>query len=550
MKQLSRRKFFEESIALKKLNEHSTIKAAYKDPSNTQLPRHLMKTSTGIAPYSGTFGEEELRHLLKRTLFGISYSDLTFFKNKSLTEVINSLLTIPDNLPEPPLNHYSYNPALPDPDVPAGSTWVNAPVSPTLEGQRRVSFKGWWAGLQFNRQPNIREKMTLFWHNHFATESAIVLDSRFVYKHHSLLRQNCLGNFKELVRQVCIDPAMLVYLNGKDNTKTAPDENFARELQELFTVGKDLPNHYTEEDVRAAAKVLTGWRINRNGISSSFDPNAHDTGNKQFSAFYNNTVIQGRSGSTAGTDELNDLMTMLFNQQEVSKYICRKLYRYFVYYVIDESVEKNVIEPLATVFRNNNYQIKPVLETLLKSEHFFDPLNRACMIKSPSDYLVGLARNFQLALPGSGNIQQQYTHFIYAQQVMAAIGQDLGDPPSVAGWPAYYEDPQFYELWINSDTLPKRNQSAEGLLYTGFNRQNFLLKIDTLQLVSGFSNPSNPNELLNDALKILFQMPLSASHIQTVKKASYLEGKKKIIIGQMPGLHGKAIQEMLFSKMQ
>lgn len=527
MKQLSRRKFFEESIALKKLNEHSTIKAAYKDPSNTQLPRHLLKTSTGIAPYSGTFGEEELRHLLKRTLFGISYSDLTYFKNKSLTEVLNSLLTIPDNLPEPPLNHYSYNPALPDPDVPAGSTWVNAPVSPTLEGQRRVSFKGWWAGLQFNRQPNIREKMTLFWHNHFATESAIVLDSRFVYKHHSLLRQNCLGNFKELVRQVCIDPAMLVYLNGKDNTKTAPDENFARELQELFTVGKDLPNHYTEEDVRAAAKVLTGWRINRNGISSSFDPNAHDTGNKQFSAFYNNTVIQGRSGSTAGTDELNDLMTMLFNQQEVSKYICRKLYRYFVYYVIDESVEKNVIEPLATVFRNNNYQIKPVLETLLKSEHFFDPLNRACMIKSPSDYLVGLARNFQLALPGSGNIQQQYTHFIYAQQVMAAIGQDLGDPPSVAGWPSYYEDPQFYELWINSDTLPKRNQSAEGLLYTGFNRQNFVLKIDTLQLVSGFSNPSNPNELLNDALKILFQMPLSASHIQTVKKSFLLGGQEE-----------------------
>ncbi|MDZ4667222.1 MAG: DUF1800 domain-containing protein [bacterium] len=497
----------------------------YKDPSNKYLPRHLQKTSTGIGLYQGTWGNDQILHLLRRTLFGVKKSDLDFFKNKTLSESIDILLTLPTNPPLPPLNHYSYNLALPDPNVPIGSTWINAPQSPTLNGPRIQSLKYWWAGLLLNQDRSIREKMTLFWHHHFATECFTVQESRFSYKHHALLRSMCLGNFKELVKQITMDPAMLIYLNGDKNTKTAPDENYARELQELFTVGKDLPNHYTEEDVKQVAKILTGWRINRTTISSLFDLTKHDTSNKTFSAFYNNTVITGRTNTNAGIDELNDLLTMIFAQQEVAKYICRKLYRYFVYYVIDESVETNVIAPLATVFINNNYEIKPVIETLLKSEHFFDILNFACMIKPPLDHLVGLARQTNISFPSESNVQQSYGHWQTIQQYAIVLSQDLGDPPNVAGWPAYYEDPQFYELWINSDSLPKRNSVCDLLVYYGFTRNGYKLIIDCIAFANQFTSPENPNLLLDQILLVLYPMPISATTKTFMKNSFLLSGQ-------------------------
>jgi uncharacterized protein (DUF1800 family) len=318
---------------------------------------------------------------------------------------------------------------------------------------------------------------------------------------------------------------MLVYLNGDKNTKTAPDENYARELQELFTVGKDLPNHYTESDVQQAAKILTGWRINRNTVSSFFDATKHDSSNKTFSSFYGNTVISGRTNAAAGLDELNDLLTMIFAQQEVAKYICRKIYRYFVYYVIDESVEANVIVPLANIFRNGNYEIKPVIDTLLKSEHFFDVLNRACMIKPPMDHLIGLSRQTNLAFPSASNVQQSYGHWQSIQQYGIVLSQDIGDPPNVAGWPAYYEDPQYYELWINSDSLPKRNSLCDLLLYIGFSRNGFKLMIDSIAFAGQFSTPENPNVLLDQILALLYPMDISATTKTGLKTSFLLSGQ-------------------------
>jgi uncharacterized protein (DUF1800 family) len=219
------------------------------------------------------------------------------------------------------------------------------------------------------------------------------------------------------LNQSCVS-FLVAMFKANQNTKTAPDENYARELQELFTIGKNLSSHYTEEDVKQAAKVLTGWRTNRTTITSFFDSPKHDTGNKTFSAFYNNTVITGKTGANAGIDELNDLLNMIFQQQEVAKYIVRKIYRFFVYYIIDESVETNVIVPLANVFRNNNYEIKPVIETLLKSEHFHDPLNSGCMIKAPIDHVIGLARQTNLVFPDNSDIQKQYNHWYLVRLIL------------------------------------------------------------------------------------------------------------------------------------
>ncbi|OYU96535.1 MAG: hypothetical protein CFE21_09125 [Bacteroidetes bacterium B1(2017)] len=497
----------------------------YVDPSNKDLPRHLQKTSTGINPYQGTWGDAQIMHLLRRTLFGVSKADLDFFKTKTMVQSVDFLLTLPTNPPPPPLNHYGYNTGQADPDVANGETWVNAPANPNLNGARIQSLKFWWAGLMLNQDRSLREKMTLFWHNHFSTEMISVQEARLSYKHHALLRSMCLGNFKELVKQISIDPAMLIYLNGEKNTKTAPDENYGRELQELFTVGKDLTAHYTEEDVKQAARVLTGWRTNRAGLTSFFDSTKHDTGNKTFSSFYNSTTITGRSNSQAGLDELNDLLTMIFAQQEVAKYICRKLYRYFVYYVIDESVETNVIVPLANLFRNNNYELKIVVETLLKSEHFYDVLNQACMIKQPVDHVVGLARQTNLVYPSASNVQVLYGHWQITQQYPLILGQDIGDPPNVAGWPAFYQEPQYYELWINSDSLPKRNSLCDYLLYSGYTKFSYKLIIDCVGFAEQFPNASNPNLLLDQILQLLYPVDISSTVKTTLKTSFLLSGQ-------------------------
>lgn len=353
---------------------------------------------------------------------------------------------------------------------------------------------------------SIREKMVLFWHNHFATQASEVFFGKFNYLHNVKLREYALGNFKELTKAITLDGMMLIYLNGFLNEKDAPDENYARELQELFTIGKDDPNHYTEEDVVQAARVLTGWTLDfANNWDTIFYPFNHDTGNKQFSSFYNNTVIQG---SSDGEAELDALLDMIFAKEQVARFLCRKLYRWFVYYKIDAQVEQNVIEPLAEIFRNNNYEIKPVLEALLKSEHFFDAVNKGCFIKTPVDVVVGTLRTYGLQLPAvtiwDGFVQE------YFQNVMLADMQMLpGDPPNVAGWQAFRQFPQYYRMWINSDTARNRNFYTDVLTTASFESYEAELKIDHIAFASEFDHPEDPNLLIDDMVRLLLPRPVS-----------------------------------------
>lgn len=479
-------------------------------PQKATQSRRML--STGLTEYKGSFGRAELQHLLRRTLFGVKKSELDALSSLTLSQVVDLLITPLATAPAPPVNNY--NATYADPNVALGSTWVNAPYTDgTLNFHRTLSFKSWWMGQMLDQQPNITEKMVLFWHNHFATEVNTVQDARLSYHHNALLRTHALGNFKTLTRDVTKDASMLIYLNGYLNSKAAPDENYARELQELFTLGKGPDSKYTEDDVKAAARVLTGWRINRAGNPPGvyFDITRHDTINKQFSSFFGNKVIIGRSTSTAGDDELAELLDMIFAQNEVAKYVCRRLYKFFVYYELTPEVETNVITPLADVFRKNNYDIRPVLAALLKSEHFFDPLNRACYIKSPMDHLVGFSREWNLVFPGSASLDQQYSAWNSLRGYGQIIGMDLGDPPNVAGWPAYYQSPQFYELWINSDSFPKRNQLQDLLITVGFKVRTTTIIGDVYAMAKQFPNPDKADNLIDDSLAFLLALPVGTN---------------------------------------
>lgn len=491
------------------------------------------RTSSGLSPYTGTWSQAEVVHLLKRTMFGARPVDISYFLTKTMSQAVDELLNPIASFPSPPVKDYATtDAATPDLDVAPGATWIQSiNYDGVIQSGRIASLKRWWNGVLLNQDRSIREKMTLFWHNHFATQMTEVVFGNLSYKHVHLLRTDALGNFKQMVKDVTLDPAMLIYLNGVQNRKAAPDENYARELMELFTLGKENNPNYTEADVQAAARVLTGWQIDttNNTFPSVFNLTRHDTANKQFSSFFNNTVIVGRTGSTAGELELNDLLNMIFSKQlEVSRFMARKLYRFFVYSEIDAAAETNVIEPLALQLRSSNWEIKPALALLFKSEHFYDVINRGAQIKTPLDHVIGYCREWNLVFP---DVTTNYADAYGMWNLILAMGilgqQNIGDPPSVAGWPAYYQIPQYYELWINTDTLPKRNQFTDGITAVGYAYNNKLLIMDPVGYTKTLKNPADPNTLMNEVLDRIYSIALSQQSKDQLKKDFLLSGQEQ-----------------------
>ncbi|MCB0529805.1 MAG: DUF1800 domain-containing protein [Saprospiraceae bacterium] len=483
------------------------------DLTAAQFPETEFTLSGDLTPYTGPWGPEHAAHLLRRTTFGANKSQIDQLVALGSAEAaVDYVLNVPTTAPAPPVNNYN-GPDFTDPTVPAGQTWINAQYNLDAEVYRIESWRGWWLDRMIRSDANIQEKMTLFWHTHFATRTETALWGRASYLYNKTLRENALGNFKDFVKAITLDPCMLIFLNGFLNNVTAPDENYARELQELFTVGKESASTYTEDDVVAAARVLTGWRINFLNATTFFDVNAHDTGFKVFSSFYNNTVIQG---STDGHQELDALLDMIFQKQEVAEFICRKIYRFFLYYKIDATVEADIIQPLAQIFRNNNYEIKPVMEALLNSEHFFDAYNKGCFIKTPLDLVVGVMRNYNLQIPGS----TPYDEFQMRLLINYGSGnlQMLpGDPPNVAGWQAFRQSPGYYRMWINSDTMRNRNIITDVLSFFKISTDNDDLSIDHIEFAKQFDHPEDPNQLIDDTLRILLPMDISAAKKQLLK---------------------------------
>jgi uncharacterized protein (DUF1800 family) len=466
------------------------------------------RISSGLNLYNGAWTANEVSHLLKRTMFGAKNSDIEYFLNLTPDSAVEELL---NNGPvvDTPLRDYGliedeFGVMHDDLGVVQGQTWVNDLntlsddiVKSSINGLRVSSLFKWWCGLIINQNRSIKEKMILFWHHHFSVQQEEAGgNATILWRHHQLLRNSALGNVSQLVKDVTIDPAMLFHLNGYLNSKLAPDENYAREMQELFTVGRGPDSLYIENDVIAAARVLTGWRVDGVTLTSNLDAGAHDTGTKQFSAFYGNTTI-----SNNGAQEVDDLVNMIFTTTEAARFICRKLYKWFVYYVIDEDTEANVIAPMAEILRANNFEIRPVLATLLKSEHFFDPLNQSCYIKSPFDIIAGTLREFNVSFPPYTDWQNGYPLFYNLFDKASAMQQTLFNPPDVSGWPAYYQEPMYYELWVNSNSLPRRANFTDSLIADGV--------LDVRAFANYSSNPADPNQLVSDVVSLLLRYPLS-----------------------------------------
>jgi uncharacterized protein (DUF1800 family) len=355
--------------------------------------------------------------------------------------------------------------------------------------------------------------MTLFWHNHFVTQINTIRQPNYSFYYYKTLRENALGNFRTFTEKITIDAAMLSYLNGNENVVGRPNENFAREILELFTIGKGpqiAPGNYTtytEDDVLEAARVLTGWRTLRDTSDTRFFAALHDRSDKQFSSAFGNATIKYN-----GEEEYKDLIAMILEKDETAKHICRKIYRWFVYYEIDEQTEANVIAPMADIFRQNDYEIKPVLRALFSSAHFYDNWNIGCVIKSPIDFVANIYRQIELEFPTDYNGQYQ-AWLALGVQYAAVQEMLLGEPPSVAGWPAMHQSPGYHRFWITSVSAPYRAVLGDYLAGVEEIRgRGYSLRFNELALAEQTSLPSDPNQLIKDLAD--FFLPLEITDLQ------------------------------------
>ena len=482
--------------------------------------------------FSGNWTSKEARHLLKRTSFGITEVLVSEAVSLGLPGTIDKLFE-QSPLPEPPSKYLldgTGNGEIIDPDANYGETWINGSPIPTSANSQeknkilksRTKSLYAWSFLQMqNAEISIREKLTLFWHNHFVAENT---NPHREYFYISILRNNALGNFKELTKQITTDPNMLIYLSGSQNSNTAPNENYSRELLELFSIGKGAAvgngdyTNYTEDDVVQMAKALTGWKVkglnNPDTLTSFFSNNKHTTGDKNLSHRFNNAII-----SENGENEYKDLIDKIFEQEECSKFIMKKLYRWFVNAEISEDIETHIIEPLAENIRNNNYEIEPALKILLSSEHFFE--NTFCMIKSPIDLILSATKSLLLSAPTS-SINEEYEFALILYLATSDIGQSIFHHPDVAGWKAYYQKPLYYKTWVNNYLLPKRLEYCKVLVTGGIlliDEKSYIVPplVPVLLIVSSITTAEDPIILIRSLTNQLFNYEISQNQIDSLK---------------------------------
>lgn len=360
---------------------------------------------------------DEARHLLSRTGFGGRGEEIRQLMRHDYTPGVDRLL-----------NQTHQRASVTPP------SWIDEPLpfrqmrklSPDKRRayrkkitKRWLELKAWWYQEMLVTDSPLTEHMTLFWHNHFTSSLRKVKWPNFMHQQNALLRKHALGNFRELLHAISRDPAMVLYLDNQTNRIGRPNENFAREVLELFTLGE---GHYTETDIKEAARAFTGWHVNRRKGRFRIRHWLHDDGIKTF---------LGRQGNFDG----DDIIDIILQQPQTATYITTKLWKEFV----SEKPDPKEIERLANLFRKNDYELKPLLRAILLSPAFRDPRNRGTLVKSPVELVVGTLRGLKVpvAKPERLAIAGRY------------LGQDILDPPNVKGWKGG-------NAWITTTTLLAR----------------------------------------------------------------------------------------------
>ncbi len=360
-------------------------------PATSQDNRQLIKPLPPLTNY------EKMAHLLRRASFGATPEEIEQRLANGLDATIDWLV-----------NYEKVDDPFED---------IASKLSPDRNVRQFADIQSWWLKRMVETRRPLQEKMALFWHNHFATSIEKVRFPLFMYQQNMLFRKYALGNFREILLEISKDPAMLIWLDSNSNRKGAPNENYGRELMELFTLSF---GNYTEQDVKEAARAFTGWYLNREG-QFFFNAAQHDNGIKTF---------LGHTGNLNG----EDIIDILAKHDATAHYISKKLFSFFAY----PEPESSVVDHFAQIYLKSNYSIKAVVEAILRSDEFYSDRAFFAQVKDPTQFMVGSLR----LLGGTTKTNN-------AVGAMRRMGQSLFDPPNVKGWDGGL-------VWITTTTLFER----------------------------------------------------------------------------------------------
>ena len=477
----------------------------------TRNDEALTDVNTALAPYTGDWNTSTAAHLLRRTTMGPRLDEINEFARLSTPQAVDRILEkLP--APPPPVMHRSEGETV----IRIGETWVNAGRPKRGGNWRGQSLKGWlfeWLGTS---EMNIQAQMMLFWINYFGFTGTP--DVRMDYKRIKYFQANGTGSFKKMIEMITVDPGMLHHLNGKENSERHPNENYAREFLELYSIQKgdliapDDYGTYTEQDVIEVARIFTGWRLrpflNNPAvvpIESRFDPERHDTGEKILSYHFDNAVINNH-----GKDEYKVLIDVVFQQRQTARSFCRELYRYFVFSDLSDQVESTVIEPMTDLLINSNFEIKPVLKVLFNSRHFYDINLRGAIIKHPIDFELSILRPLKsLQHVEWPSLQRRYEAYSLQSVQAELLGMHFLRMPTVAGLSAYHQEPVYYRAWISPSALQLRQKNMENTTSRGYSTRGVSHRLDWKAFLKELSDASDPDKLVEDSATIFHCFPLN-----------------------------------------
>lgn len=480
-----------------------------------------------LSPLNEVLTYRKAKHLVRRASYVFDKDTINSFVGLTIEEALNQLSSSETNTWNEP-----YDP-LPteDPD----GYWLSStelPNSFDSQGRKRRIVASWW-WYNALQQTTLKHKLTFFLHTSFTVskDDGSGTSTHF-YDHLRLLDFYAYGNIKTLAKKITFDNSMLAYLDNTTNNANNPNENYAREFLELFTIlkGPQIANgdytNYTELDIQQAAKVFSG--IKTQNDRSLIDPdtnipigrvsvNNHDTTNKTFSHAFNNQTITGGNSEASIINELDSFVEMVFDKEATAQSFCRKLYRFFIKNEISDEIENDIISPLATELKNNNYEILSTVKKLLSSEHFFDVDDAdatdevfGSQVKSPLQMVSEISTCFNLDIPNpSTNNFEFYRFFVFIHNFyLVGGGMVLFSPDSVAGYPAHYQEPSYDRHWFSSNTVLARYKLILSLL-SGRNKiatnANIYAQLDIVSYVqNNIENPSDAIDLVTELSDILY----------------------------------------------
>lgn len=480
-----------------------------------------------LQKFNQVLGLRYAKHFLRRASFNYSSEKIKAFALLTPEQAFNQLITDQNNTWSEP---YDPRPT----DAPHGY-WTSSTKNPTsFDGQtrkRRIVTAWWWYNAI--KQNSLKQKLTFFLHTSFTTsKDGGTGTSTHFFDHLRLLEHYAYGNIKTLAKKITFDNSMLNYLDNTQNNANNPNENYAREFLELFTIlkGPQIGNgnytNYTEFDVQQTAKVFSGIKIQADRTFIDSETNLpkgkayvakHDIENKTFSDAFNQQTITGKNTEEGIIEELSDFVEMVFAKDATAISFCRKLYRFFVKSEWNDEIEQTIIIPLATELKNNNYEILPTVKTLLTSQHFFDASDGnntdeivGSIIKSPLQLISETITYFNLLIPDPiADAEDFFIFFNFIHNTyLASAGMILWSPDSVAGYPAHYQEPDFDRHWFSSNTVLARYKMIESLL-SGRNKLGNNGRIRAILEIPKFiknniTNASNAIELITELANHLY----------------------------------------------